>query len=143
MKKILCVLLAVLMCLSTIAMTACGNSDDVNTEGETNGADTVENTEGETKETLDIPDTRYDGEEIVFMTREDQEWTSKSIYAEQDEINQDPISDAVYTRNDMVYQKYGVTVKDYPLSINEMLAKTRNEVSAPTGDFQVIVNNVV
>ena len=92
---------------------------------------------------MDIPGTRYDGEELIFMTREDVggDWASKSIYAEQEQINQDPISDAVYTRNDIIYQNYGVSVREYRLPVGEMLNKVRQEVSAPTGDFHAVVSN--
>ncbi len=140
-KKILCGSLALLMVVSTCA---CGVGDK-----DSNGDDSSKSTvagdgtnEGETKETLDIPDTRYDGEELVFMTRDESEWSSMSIYAEKDQIGEDPLSEAVYTRNDMVLQNYGVTVKEYKEVTGNVPSKVQTEVNAPTGDFHAVVTNV-
>ncbi len=141
-KKVLCGLLAALLLLSACA---CGTGTEVETKDEGNGnvsSDGV--TDGETKESLDIPDTRYDGEELMFMTRDEAEWSSMSIYAEKEQFTDKnaPLSEAVYTRNDMVYQNYGVTIKEYKEVIGSVSSKVQTEVNAPTGDFQAVVTNV-
>lgn len=111
-KKFFCLLLAVFLCLSTLSMYACGDGVEEATEEVTQGqTSSTVNTENKTKETLDIPSTRYDGEELVFATRWDgAEWDSKSIYAERDQIGEDPLSEAVYIRNDRIPSpKFAVT----------------------------------
>ena len=140
-KKILCGMLALLMVVSTCA---CGVGDKDTDKGDDSQSTVAADgtNEGETKETLDIPDTRYDGEELVFMTRDESEWSSLSIYAEKDQIGEDPLSEAVYTRNDMVLQNFGVTVKEYKEATGNMPGKVQTEVNAPTGDFQAVVSNV-
>lgn len=139
-KKILCGFLAALLLLSACA---CGTGTETETEAPTQGeASSNANTEAETKETLDIPDTRYDGAEIIFMTRDEAEWSTTSIFAEKDQIGEDPISEAVYTRNDMIYQNYGVTIKEYKEATGSVPNKVATEVSAPTGDFHAVVTNV-
>ncbi len=139
-KKVLCGILAALLVLSTCA---CGTGTETETEAPTKGeASSNDNTEAETKETLDIPDTRYDGTELIFMTRDESEWSTTSIYAEKDQISEDPISEAVYTRNDMILQNYGVTIKEYKEVTSSVPSKVSTEVSAPTGDFQAVVTNV-
>ncbi len=141
-KKVLCGILAALLVLSTCA---CGTGTETETEANTQGeASTNANTEAVTKESLDIPDTRYDGEELIFMTRDESEWSSMSIYSEKEQFTDKnaPLSEAVYTRNDMVLQNYGVTIKEYKEQTANMATKVQTEVNAPTGDFQAIVSNV-
>lgn len=141
-KKVLCGLLASLL---VFGACACGTPTESETEALTQGeAATTPESEAETKETLDIPDTRYDGEEIIFMTRDEAEWSSKSIYAEKEQFTEKdfPLSEAVYTRNDMVYQNYGVTIKEYKEVTANVPGKVQIEVNAPTGDFHAVVTNV-
>ena len=141
-KKALCAILAALLLLS---VCACGTGTEVDTEANTKGeASSGAVSEGETRETLDIPDTRYDGEELIFLTRDESEWSSKSIYAEIEQFTEKdyPLSEAVYTRNDMVLQNYGVTIKEYKEQTGSVPSKVQIEVNAPTGDFQAVVTNV-
>lgn len=141
-QRILCGSLAVLMLISVCACgTSIENEKVTIAQGEASGNS---NTERETKETLDIPDTRYDGQELIIMTRDQAEWSSMSIYAERDQIIDEnyPLAEAVYTRNDMVLQNYGVVVKEYKQATSNMLGKVQTEVNAPTGDYQAVVGNV-
>ncbi len=142
-KKALCGILAALLLLS---VCACGtnneqtpNEQPEQTSGE---ASTIVNEETEVKESLDIPDTRYDGTELVFLTRDESEWSTTEIYAEKDSIKEDVISDAVYTRNDMIYQNYGVTIKEYKVNTGEVPSMVQREVQATSGDFQAVTTNV-
>jgi len=140
LKKVICCVLAVLLLVSACA---CGEGTETETQEETRGdVSTVADSEVETQESLDIPTTRYDGEELVFLTRDEGEWSSTSIFAEKDDISEDPISDAVYTRNDKIYQQYGVTIKEYREATKNMSTKVQTEISAPTGDFQAVISNV-
>ena len=141
-KKVLCGLLAALLLLSACA---CGMGTEVETKDEGNGNASSDAVSGEeSKESLDIPDTRYDGEELIFLTRDESEWSSKSIYAEKEQFTEKdyPLSEAVYTRNDMVLQNYGVTIKEYKEQTGNVPNKVQIEVNAPTGDFHAVVTNV-
>ena len=138
-KKILCVAMAALLLLS-----ACACATPTDNEGDT--ADTAgdASTEAATKgESLDIPDTRYDGTDLVFLTRDEGEWSTTEIFAEKDNFNQSNISEAVYTRNDAILQNYGVTVKEYKVSTPSMPAKIQQAVSAggSDADFQAVISN--
>lgn len=135
-KKILSVAMAVLLLLSACA---CGNTAEIpeETEGETNTTTTEAATQGET---LDIPATRYDGTELVFLTRDEAEWTTTEIFAEKDNISKSNISEAVYTRNDAILQHYGVTVKEYKVETPSMPLKIQQAVSAG-GEFDAVISN--
>ena len=101
MKKLLCVLLAALMLVGTLASCATGGENE-DTTASGSIADT--NAESETRETLDIPDTRYDGMELCFLTRDEGEWSTLEIFAEDQTTDSDNISTAVFERNDRILQ---------------------------------------
>ena len=131
MKRILVSVLAALMLVSTFA--SCANNDG-NTD-DTNSGVTVD--EGSLKETLDVPDTRYNGKELIFLTRDEGEWSTTEIFSEK--ANQDNISNAVYERNDMIREKFDVIVKEYKEINTKHDQKIKTEVSAPTGDFSAVI----
>ena len=132
-KKILCALLASVMLAGTLA--SCASGDEPIDEGKQTQADT--GAEEDTREKLEIPDTRYDGKELCFLVREEGSWSTVEIFAESENVNSDNISYAVFERNDRILQKYGVTITQ------TTQGSITNEVAAPTGDFQAVVSNVV
>lgn len=133
MKRILVSVLAALMLVSTFA--SCGN-DNGNTD-DTGSHETLG--EGALKESLDIPDTKYNGMELIFLTRDEGEWSTTEIFAEK--ANEDNISNAVYERNDMIREKYDVIVKEFKEENAKHNQKVQTEVKAPTGDFSVIISS--
>ena len=136
-KKTLCALLATL--LLTSSLTACGeNTEYGDKEDQITRNDSV--SEDDTREMLDIPDIRYDGSELCFLTRDEDSWSTVEIFTEVKTANADNISYAVFERNDRILQNYGVKIVE--LKNKEQIGKTTREVSAPTGDFQVVVTDV-
>lgn len=93
-----------------------------------------------TEAALDIPDDRYDDQQLIFLTREDGEWGTVEIFAP--DGSGDNISNAVFERNDMIKQKYGVDIAEFRQGSDKHQNTVNKEVSAPTGDFQVIVSSV-
>ena len=139
LKKLLCVLLAALLLVGTLASCATGDT----TTDTTAGANVTTNAEDETREPLEIPDTRYDGMELCFLTRDEGEWSTVEIFAEDQTTDSDNISTAVFERNDRILQTYGVTITELFKPTGEHHGALTNEVAAPTGDFQAVVTNTV
>ena len=137
MKKLLCVLLAALMLVGCFA--SCGTGTESSDTTAANNATT--NAEDETRESLEVPDTRYDGEELCFLTRDESEWSTLEIFAENQTSESDNISNAVFERNDRIFQAYGVTITELKKPTGEHHGALTNEVAAPTGDFQAVVTN--
>ena len=73
LKKLLCVLLASLMLVGMLA--SCGTTDEPGqeTQAQTQAGTVVEE---ETRESLDVPSTRYDDTELCFLTRDESEWST-------------------------------------------------------------------
>ena len=138
LKKLLCALLASLMLVGTLA--SCGTTTEVNedTNAQTQ-AGTVE--EEDTRESLDIPATRFDGTELCFLTRDESEWSTVEIFAENQTAESDNISNAVFERNDRILQNYGVTVLELKKKTGEHLTSLTNEIAGGNGDFQAVITN--
>ena len=135
-KKTLCALLASLMLVSVLA--SCGTTAE---PGQENSSQTQADTvlENETRETLDIPDTRYDGQELCFLTRDHGEWTTLEIFADNQTAESDNISTAVFERNDRILQAYGITITEIKKETAQQPTTLSNEVAAPTGDFLAMI----
>ena len=145
MKKLLCVLLAALMLVCTFASCNDGPTSEETTKApggvnnETTGGDN-----GNTDATLNVPDTMYDDEELCFLTRDEGLWSTLEIYAADQTSESDNINNAVFERNDRIYQDYGVIVTEIKkVTHSEHNTTVSKEVSAPSGDFQAIITNTV
>ena len=134
MKKAFALILASLLLMGSLASCGTGNEATDTTAG-----DATTNAEDETRETLEVPDTRYDGEELCFLTRDHGEWTTLEIFAENQTAESDNISTAVFERNDRILQAYGVTITEVKKETAEQNGVLTNEVSAPTGDFLALI----
>ncbi len=144
LKKTLAVLLAALLLLGSTAACATSTESPSDTSDATNaGTDdaATEVEETETQATLDIADTRYDGEDLCFLTRDQAEWSTYEIYTEKLTSDSDNISSAVYERNVTIIDKYGVTISELKQATANHIASVTREVAAPTGDFQAIITN--
>ncbi len=150
LKRILCALLASLMLVGTLA--SCADIGEVEeTKAETTAATSGNNeatnpAESETEDALpplDIPDTNYTGKTITFLTRDEAEWTTVEIYSEGISDKSDNINDAVYERNLIIKDKYGVDIKEMKVNTGEHGGKITNEIAGSNGDFQAIVSNTV
>lgn len=137
LKKILCALMASLMMSATLVSCATGDQTDTGPNEQTR---TDTDPLAETRETLDIPDDRYEGAELCFLTRDDGSWSTVEIFTDVKTSEADNISYAVFERNDRILQDYGVTVTELKQASQQ--AKVTHEVSAPTGDFQVVITDV-
>ena len=136
MKKLLCVLLAALMLVGTLASCATGDGGN-----ETTAANNGTVQEDDSREPLEIPDTRYDGTELCFLTRDESEWSTVEIFVENQTTESDNISNAVFERNDRILQAYGVTITELKKPTSEHHGTLTNEVAAPTGDFKAVISN--
>ncbi len=144
LKKLLCILLSVMMLSG--ALTACGENtetpDDTSAgTSASTGDGSIDAVETETKATLDIPDTRYDGEELCFLTRDQAEWSTYEIYTEKLTSDTDNISGAVYERNITIRDQYGISIRELKQPTTGHIASVTKEVAAPTGDFSAIITN--
>ncbi len=138
LKRILCTSLASLMIVSTFA--SCATTGD-NTGDQTGSVTTQGNAESETRETLDIPSTKYDGAEITFLTRDEAEWSTLEIFSEGMTSDSDNINNAVYERNVLIEETYDVSIGEIKKNTDSHITSINTEIAAPTGDFQAVITN--
>ena len=122
--KIAAALLALLMAFAVFA--ACAEKTGPAEESTTAAAvtnDVPATAAAETKPVPDLPDTKWDREFRVLGTNKDASPTYPNfeIYAET--ITGDAINDAVYSRNETVKNKYGITV------VQTLVNKTHDTVT--------------
>lgn len=107
-KRIPTLLLATLMASSVIA---CASDTPGTTDTTASAASTTaDTTPAETELTPDLPDVRFDGTELIIIHNPAVQnyYYEPWIYAEN--INGDIINDAVYKRNAVIEDKYGVEI---------------------------------
>ncbi len=107
-KRIFAALLAALL------LSSCGNAGGEETVAPVEtAAQTEAVTETETEKLLpDLPDADYEGYTFTMLTKGyySTHWYSMEAYAE--ELNGEPINDAVYNRNADIGEKYNFTVAE-------------------------------
>ena len=106
MKKFLALLLTFATLVSLLV--ACAETEDVEQEtsasGETEGVLQLDN----------IPaDLKYDGEDIVVISRSMQGWTQDEVYVP--ELNSEPVNDAMFNRNIVVSDRLNVNIVSSPI----------------------------
>ena len=116
-KRVLAVLLCVLLCMSCIVSCSDSTSSDDTDASAAGGQDVVNPTEMEKEENSadteeriepNLPDTTYGGYSFRMLGKGDSmvHWQSKDLTAE--ELNGEPINDAVFNRNSVISERYDV-----------------------------------
>ena len=107
MKKLIALLLvfATLIC----ALAACAENDV--TEDDTQASSEVEQT---TAHLDNVPeDLKFDGEDVVVLSRSMQGWTEDEIAVP--ELNSEPVNDAIFNRNIVVGERLGINIVSAPI----------------------------
>ncbi len=107
-KRTLSAILAGLLLAGSL--TACATSDDTPASDTKPAAQTTAPVEeGETELSDNLPkDLDFGGEEITFISRDRDGWTDREIWVE--DVNGEPINDAVYERNKAVEQRLNIKI---------------------------------
>ncbi len=145
-KKLLCILLAALMLLPVVAC-ADGSSDATEaptetsapaTEGESGG-----DGEGESDADYvsDLPEKTFDNTTLVFLTRDEAEWSTVEIVPEEDSEFV-PISEAVTERNMILESRYKFSIESLKEGTGNHAIRVQQEALSPTGEFQAIATSL-
>ncbi|MBP5237299.1 MAG: extracellular solute-binding protein [Clostridia bacterium] len=133
MKKRISFALAILMLAGIFALVSCGNENTPeNTGTGTVFVDVSENTEPE----YTFPVAYFNNEPFVVYNRVSADYGAEYIIS--DEVNGDIVSDAVFTRNTMVEEKYGIRIetKDDSHPSNHV----RQDVSSGSVDYDILLD---
>ena len=140
MKRFLCLFLAGLMLVSTLAMTACGTTEETptDTSATTQGADQEADTNN-TDYVCDLPDELDYGDEtinVIFAKhpgREDELVSSGGIEA-------GVLSSAVYERNVAVEVDLGVKLNYIPNDTGAVAAELQKDITSGLGDYDIVAD---
>lgn len=126
-------LLAAWLALSAIFCSCASDAGDQNGVSNNSGGTTA--TENGSSETLGVPNTRYDGTELCFLTRAGvigvDGWCTSEIYAERMTAESGNVSVAVYERNDRILNDYGVTITELRKDLDTHVTAVRKEYKLP------------
>lgn len=135
--RLISILLAVLLAFTCVA---CATQQENDTD--TDAADTAV-TGGDTKaeedegETLDVPLKNYDTT-ATFLSLSNLEWTINEVWVENDSA--DPIESAVFNRNLMIKDDYGITVKTNAVEAAQITSQVAAEFKSNTQDHIAIAD---
>ena len=113
MKKYISLLLAISMIAAVLVSCSNGPSNPDKQPGESGGDVTASGEPEYTKP--NVPDKKYNKTfRILGKGTSQAHWKSRDLTA--DELNSDPINNAVYNRNAKVQELYGITVEEYAVA---------------------------
>ena len=144
MKKLLCMILALLMCMSVLAMAACGTGEKEESE-ETKKSSEKATQNAEEIETEDLSyvcelpdDLDFGGEEINFLFANrpgrDDELISEAG------VNGGAIASAVYERNVTVEEQLKVTLNMIPNNDDDVANDLKMDYTSGTGDYDMVAD---
>lgn len=137
MKKYVALFLALL--LTSSVCVSCAKTDP---QPQETHPPMTQGEEEETRLPLEVPATRYDDKTLTFLVRDgDDTWGTNEIFCETINEQTDNFSQAVYERNDRIFNHYGVTIQEIREGATTHTEKIQQEVMAPTGDYQAIVSD--
>lgn len=134
-KKIrfLSALLASLMLAGSLASCAT-ETEPADTQAPTQTTAPADEEETELRDNLP-DDLDFGGDEIIFISRDREGWYDREIWVE--DVNGEPINDAVYERNKMVEQRLNVKITDIP-DKDEPCSEVEIAVNAGTHEYDVM-----
>ena len=149
MTRILAMLLALMMVLTAFAMVSCADESTSDEGEEQEGTTTPEDQEPVEEEEpripLDyLPTTRYDGTEIHVLEWNvaDQQVGMSWVPWEEIDVDVgdgDPLNNAIYDRNGVVEETYGVTITKEYVSIDKGFESVfKNNESSGDQAFQMV-----
>ena len=147
MKRLLAFLLCAVM---LFALAACGSEDDSNTEissqavesskdGE-GGDDTSTDTEEEFVLFSNLPDVTYDDQVVKFLVEGDYMTSYASVEVMPNVNSSSALQKAVKDRNDLVEEKFHVTIEEFRTSSSgEMLSTLRENATAGVNVYDIVM----
>ena len=133
-KRILSAILAGLLLTGSLSACATGDDTPEGTKPSTQTTAPAEEEETELRDSLP-DDLDFGGDEIIFISRDREGWYDREIWVE--DVNGEPINDAVYERNKMVEQRLNVKITDIP-DKDEPCSEVEIAVNAGTHEYDVM-----
>ena len=151
-KKFIIAIALILILFASSCNNGPGNANNINNANEDGAKDSNSNldlnadenieTAGEEQKLTvpDLPETDWNGKEIVFIVRGPafQEWQSQDIYAEEETA--EPVNDAVYKRNAILEDRYNFKIKKVDAG-GDIQAMADKAIKAGSNDYFVTMCN--
>ena len=133
---------AILLTAILMSLASCGSEKPG--EVTTTGGETTTEPVTETTPAIsaDLPDVRYDGYEFRFLSSDEVGTVrySAELYAEEE--TGEPLNDAVFKRNRMVEERFGVKIVSIEQNKNVLMNLLAGSVMAGDDDFDMVVTQM-
>ena len=134
MKKLLCMLLALLMLGSLLVACANGQSNEEGSKGEQSEQET-----GDPNYTDDVPELSF-GDEVITILSKDKMGVNDEFYAESNSDTQsDVVAHAVYTRNMAIEDRLDVKLE--MLLEEEPVTKHSTAIKGGSADYDIVTDS--
>ena len=132
LKRIIPLVLVVLLCLSSVVLTACGDKGDTS---ETSAASSAAESEDEGSK-LKLPEKNWGGETVTLLTHTQHEFSGAII---PEETTSEPINDAFYERNALIEEKYGIKLELAPCAnVTEGLEMLQRDMDSGMQEINIV-----
>jgi len=140
MKKALCIFFAALLSVSAVFIAGCANQPGTDTK--TEAVTTVEETTEpeETEIAADLPDVKYTGKVFRIITPDGMQ--ASDVYTEDHETS-DPLHDAVFKRNNIIMDRYGITLEISQDEYSAVNNKISTSVKAGSDEYDLCYVHMV
>ena len=134
LSRILCLLLAAVLCVLAVA---CGSVDEVSED--VSSQPSAPETSKEERQLFDnLPQKNYDGTPVRFLVVGDFMSTYKSEEVCPQESSYDGLRVAVADRNDLIAERFGVTIEEVRTeNMGDMLSRLRNGLATGISDCDI------
>ena len=130
LKRVACLLLCMLFVASSLLLVACDDGEATSSTTSVTGDASGFLNEAKNWGGKDITILGYNGEFIYHTSQ-----------IAPEELCDEPVSDAVYNRNTFIAEQYGLNIEVVvPTQEQDPIAMIKNDVSANTGEFNVLIN---
>lgn len=131
--------LCVLLLLSLVAVFAACNTED---EPSGNSSGNAGNTPDATSAPLfsNLPDTTFNGEDFVVLVNGDcyDQYASAEVLPQ--ETSDTGLQDAVKTRNDLIEERFGVTIKEFRTETQaDMVSNIRTNAMSGVSEYDLVM----
>lgn len=124
----------------TLASCGGGTTAPVTTTGnEDSTTEAPETTQGISSE---LPDVKYDGYEFTFLSSDEVGSLrySPDLYAEEE--TGEPLNDAVYKRNRIVEERFGIKIVSREVNKKNVMNDFKTSVTAEDGAYDIVVSRI-
>jgi len=151
MKKLLIMILLASFALTMLASCAENNNSndngtptDANAENDGANSGNDAETAQEADFTADLPEVDYGGYNFRILNATEESLRHMNLQITAEEETGDTLNDAIYRRNDLIEERYGINITETQLDgVSPILDTARRSITSGSDDYDLVMNDTV